>query len=285
MQSMTGYGKAELNLSNKNIAVELKSLNSKQLDITIKISARYRDHEIGLRDLLSKKLQRGKVELFVWITSAISESKYNINTHLVQKYHKKIKKLQEQIDSKEDILPIIFQIPDVLEKRKNKGDYKEWKKIQQAIKNSVKDLQKSRKKEGEKLSKDIKKRINRISRLLKKIGPLTDRRAKTLKKRLIKKLPEVLLMDENRLEQELVYYIEKQDITEEQVRLSSHLAYFSETMSKPGSLGKKLGFIAQEMGREINTIGSKAGDAKIQKIIVQMKDELEKIKEQLMNIL
>ena len=299
---MTGYGKVELNLENANFTIEVKSLNSKQIDVNVKMSSIYRDKEIGLRQLLSEKLQRGKIELSIWREKSESSSNYTLNTAVVKDYHEQILKLQEDLNlkssiwnasfyelglNKSDIIPTLLKMPDALIKGEEKSNENEWEEIQKAINTAIGNLLKFRLDEGKILEEDISSRINRLSSLLTEIAPFAKERMVKVKQNLNEKLSEIgsKNIDENRFEQELIYYLEKQDITEEQVRLNAHLSYFTETMNSAPPNGKKLGFIGQEIGREINTIGSKSSDAAMQKIVVQMKDELEKIKEQLLNIL
>ena len=300
IQSMTGYGKAELNLTNANFTIEVKSLNSKQIDATVKMSSVYRDKEIGLRKLLSEKLQRGKIELSIWREKSESFSNYKINTEVIKDYHNQILQLKKDLGLKwnmwtftpfkaesTDIIPTLLKMPEALVKGEEKSNENEWEEIQKAINTAIANVLQFRIDEGIKLEEDISKRISIISDLLKQIEPLAKERIVKVKQSLNEKLAEIdsKNIDENRFEQELIYYLEKQDITEEQVRLDAHLNYFTETMNGESPNGKKLGFIVQEIGREINTIGSKSSDAQMQKIVVQMKDELEKIKEQLLNIL
>lgn len=300
IQSMTGYGKAELNLTNANFTIEVKSLNSKQIDATVKMSSVYRDKEIGLRKLLSEKLQRGKIELSIWREKSESSSNYKINTEVIKDYHNQILQLKKDLGLKwnmwtftpfkaesTDIIPTLLKMPEALVKGEEKSNENEWEEIQKAINTAIANVLQFRIDEGIKLEEDISKRISIISDLLKQIEPLAKERIVKVKQSLNEKLAEIESknIDENRFEQELIYYLEKQDITEEQVRLDAHLNYFTETMNGESPNGKKLGFIVQEIGREINTIGSKSSDAQMQKIVVQMKDELEKIKEQLLNIL
>ena len=300
IQSMTGYGKAELNLTNANFTIEVKSLNSKQIDASVKMSSVYRAKEIGLRKLLSEKLQRGKIELSIWREKSESSSNYKINTAVVKGYHHQILQLKKDLGLKwnmwtftpfkaesTDIIPALLNMPDVLTKGEEKSDDNEWEEIAKGVNTAIDNLLQFRLDEGKKLEEDITSRINTLARLLTEIAPFAKARIEKVKKSLADKLAEIDTknIDENRFEQELIYYLEKQDITEEQVRLDAHLNYFTETMNRRSSNGKKLGFIAQEIGREINTIGSKSSDAEMQKLVVQMKDELEKIKEQLLNIL
>ena len=299
---MTGYGKAELNLENANFTIEAKSLNSKQIDVNVKMSSVYRDKEIAIRKLLSEKLQRGKIELSIWRKKSESTPSYTLNTVVIKDYHEQILKLQEELNlkstiwstsfyelglNKSDIIPTLLKMPDVLTKGEEKSDDNEWEEIAKGVNTTIDNLLQFRMDEGKKLEEDITSRINTLARLLTELTPFAKVRIEKVKKSLADKLAEIDTknIDENRFEQELIYYLEKQDITEEQVRLDAHLNYFTETMNSASPNGKKLGFIAQEIGREINTIGSKSSDAEMQKLVVQMKDELEKIKEQLLNIL
>ena len=293
IQSMTGYGRCELNLPNANFIIEVKSLNSKQLDASVKISSIYRDKEIGLRNLLSQKLFRGKVELSVWKEKIESTLQNTLNIQAIKEYHdqilliEKVLGLKSKFHNDADIIPSLLKMPNVYIKKEENINQEDWMQIETSIINAITELIKYRTIEGLKLEEDINLRIKKISILLLELKPFADSRIKKVKQNLFEKISSVgsKKIDENRLEQELIFYLEKQDITEEQVRLKAHLEYFAETIKNDFPNGKKLGFIAQEIGREINTIGSKSSDAYMQKIIVQMKDELEKIKEQLLNIL
>ena len=298
MLSMTGYGKAELNLTNANFTIEVKSLNSKQIDVNVKMSSIYREKEIGLRKLLSEKLVRGKVELSIWREEIASASRYSINKEVVKAYHQQIDELRKELGYKEsfsmlergiyrDIMQTMVRMPDIMVKGEEAADENEWQKVEEGVRLAISNLVQFRIDEGKKLEEDIRKRINIIAKLLEDIAPLAKQRIEKVKSSLQDKLADLKSknIDENRLEQELIYYLEKQDITEEQVRLSAHLNYFLKTMEAGSPNGKKLGFIGQEIGREINTIGSKSSEAGMQKVVVQMKDELEKIKEQLLNVL
>jgi len=297
IHSMTGYGKYELNLKYANFTIEVKSLNSKQLDTNIKISSIYRDKEIDLRNLLSQKLQRGKIELSVWREKSESSSNYTLNTAVIKDYHEQIVQLKKELkinrdmltmtSFEADIIPILLKMPDVMQKGEEKVDKNEWTEISKGVNIAIDNLLQFRLDEGIKLEEDILLRINKLTDLLLKLTPFIKERLDKIKTNLTDKLAELKVkdVDENRFEQELIYYLEKQDITEEQVRLKTHLDYFLETIKTDCPNGKKLGFISQEIGREINTIGSKSSNAEMQKIVVQMKDELEKIKEQLLNIL
>ncbi len=297
---MTGYGKAELNLKNTNFNIEIKSLNSKQIDISIKMSSIYRGQEINLRKLLAEQLHRGKIELFVWRESSESNPKYNFNLPLIKKYYQQILSLKKDLGLKwniwtmtpflaktTDIMPVLLRMPDVIQKEKEKINESEWIDISRSIDQAIKNLVQFRLEEGKKIGEDIFNRINIIAQYLDDIIPFAKDRINKIKVNLNNKLNELdaQKIDANRFEQELLYYLEKQDITEEQVRLESHLDYFKKIMQTTSPNGKKLAFVAQEIGREINTIGSKSSDAEMQQIVVQMKDELEKIKEQLLNIL
>lgn len=298
IQSMTGYGKAELNLKNANFTIEVKSLNSKQIDVNIKMSSVYRDKEIGLRKLVSEKLKRGKIELSIWREKSESSPKFTLNKEVIKDYHKQIEDLRKELGYKDplakiervifrDIMQTMVHMPDIMIKDEEKADENEWSEIEKGIETAIINLLQFRIDEGKKLEDDIKQRINKLSALLVEVAPFAKARIEKIKKSLTDKLSDLESknIEENRFEQELIYYLEKQDITEEQVRLDAHLSYFLETMKTDSPNGKKLGFIGQEIGREINTIGSKSSDAEMQKIVVQMKDELEKIKEQLLNIL
>ena len=285
IESMTGYGKSELILPEKKVVIELRTLNSKSLDIQIKMPSCFREKELAIREILSTNLYRGKIELFIKIEQIESELPYNININLAEKYHNQIKKFQNKIGSTENIISTVFKLPDLIEKKKLLLNGNNWGGIKKSLLLAIKQVKAYREKEGNELSLDITKRIKIISKNLVEIKSFTKERRALIKDRLVKKLKEIELTDENRLEQELIYYLEKYDITEEQVRLKTHLQYFEDTINESVSQGKKLGFIGQEIGREINTIGAKASNSEIQIIVVNMKNELEKIKEQLMNIL
>ena len=297
IQSMTGYGKSELNLAKANFIIEVKSLNSKQLDANVKISSAYRDKEIGLRKLLSENLFRGKVELSVWKEKNESTLQNTLNTQAIKEYYSQIFELRKALSATNnmftmksfdaDLLPTVLKMPNVYITKEDNIVEEDWTQIKNSILKAIAELIKYRTTEGLKLEKDINLRIKKISSLLLDIKPFADSRIKKIKQNLFEKISSIesKKVDENRLEQELIFYLEKQDITEEQVRLKAHLEYFTDTVKTDFPNGKKLGFIAQEIGREINTIGSKSSDADMQRLIVQMKDELEKIKEQLLNIL
>ena len=285
---MTGYGKAKINLKNKSFTIEVKSLNSKYIDTNIKLSSKYKEKEIELKSLISDKLKRGKIELSIWKENLGSSSNYILNTEVMSAYYKQIKQTADKLNlSSKDIMQSLLRMPDIFQKQEENQNENDWNEIQKGIDAAITNLLSFRLKEGERLEKDINYRIKKITQLLKKISPFAQERIRKIKTNLNEKLTllEAKNIDKSRFEQELIYYLEKQDITEEKIRLDAHLNYFTESMKEKNPNGKKLGFICQEIGREINTIGSKSSDVNMQKIVVQMKDELEKIKEQLLNIL
>jgi len=282
IQSMTGYGKSVIQLPSKKITIEIKSLNSKNLDLNTRIPAIYREKEITIRRKLANELTRGKVDLSFFIESTAEETTTKINNAVVTNY---IKQLSE-INANSDVLSVAMRLPDVLKTVREELDENEWLIIEKNIDAAIKHLQAFRSDEGEVLKKDFVLRIDAIKNNLEEVILLDDKRLQAVRDRLQKAIAELKVsFDENRFEQEMIYYLEKLDITEEKVRLSNHLKYFLDELQVDVSNGKKLGFISQEIGREINTIGSKANFAPMQKMVVQMKDELEKIKEQLLNVL
>jgi uncharacterized protein (TIGR00255 family) len=288
LKSMTGFGKASKEFEEKTINVEIRSLNSKGIDLSLRLSNTYREYELGLRNEISKLLERGKVDLSVYVESKHQEAPVEINSELAKAYHKKIKELGIELNEPtNDIIYQILKMPDVLKAERKEPNENEWKEIQGVIKLAIDDLNKFRDDEGRSIEKDFKRQIATIEDCLEKIKGLDINRINQIKERIKNNLNEVIgvdKVDKNRFEQELIYYIEKLDINEEKVRLKTHLDYFLKTMMEPAG-GRKLNFISQEIGREINTIGSKANDAGIQKLVVLMKDELEKIKEQTNNVL
>lgn len=289
IKSMTGFGKAECVCQSQKLSIEIKSLNSKYFDVNIRLPNGFRDKEVDIRNVISAKLQRGKVDFNLTVDDKGDISNYTINKELAIKYFNELKQLSETFESQEfsDYLPVIMRLPDVLVTDKREIDDKEWLNLLNAIKAALEKVDEFRSGEGQSLLKDLEYRTNKIIELLGDVLPFENQRIKTLKDKIKKDLFEMVDQEDvdlNRFEQELVYYIDKLDITEEKVRLKEHCKYFLETLHGKESQGKKLGFIAQEMGREINTLGSKANDSSIQKVVVQMKDELEKIKEQLFNI-
>ena len=289
--SMTGYGKAVVAYKEKKINVEVKSLNSKSLDLSARIAPLYREKEMEIRRLLAQKLERGKVDFSLWVEKESTVDATPINAALVENYYKQIKAISAStgIPEPEDWFTTLLRLPDVTAKTDVEVlDEEEWLVAQQAINEAIDKLTDFRKQEGAALQKKFTEKIDNIANLLKSIEPFEKSRVPKIREKIIdglKQIPEVDY-DKNRLEQELIYYIEKLDINEEKQRLTNHLKYFHETMKESGhGVGKKLGFIAQEMGREINTTGSKSNQAEMQNIVVKMKDELEQIKEQVLNAL
>lgn len=288
---MTGYGKAVVAYKEKKINVEVKSLNSKSLDLSARIAPLYREKEMEIRRLLAHKLERGKVDFSLWVEKESTVDATPINAALVENYYKQIKAISAStgIPEPEDWFTTLLRLPDVTAKTEVEVlDDEEWEVAQQAINEAIEKLTEFRKQEGAALQKKFTEKIDNIANLLKSIEPFEKSRVPKIREKIIdglKQIPEVDY-DKNRLEQELIYYIEKLDINEEKQRLTNHLKYFHETMKERGhGIGKKLGFIAQEMGREINTTGSKSNQAEMQNIVVKMKDELEQIKEQVLNAL
>ena len=288
---MTGYGKAVVVYKEKKINVEVKSLNSKSLDLSARIAPLYREKEMEIRRLLAQKLERGKVDFSLWVEKESTVDATPINATLIENYYKQIKAISEStgIPEPEDWFTTLLRLPDVTAKTEVEVlDEEEWLVAQQAINEAIDKLTDFRKQEGAALQKKFTEKIDNIANLLKSIEPFEKSRVPKIREKIIdglKQIPEVDY-DKNRLEQELIYYIEKLDINEEKQRLTNHLKYFHETMKESGhGIGKKLGFIAQEMGREINTTGSKSNQAEMQNIVVKMKDELEQIKEQVLNAL
>lgn len=288
---MTGYGKAVVAYKEKKINVEVKSLNSKSLDLSARIAPLYREKEMEIRRLLAQKLERGKVDFSLWVEKESTVDATPINAALIENYYKQIKAISAStgIPEPEDWFTTLLRLPDVTAKTEVEVlDDEEWEVAQQAINEAIEKLTEFRKQEGAALQKKFTEKIDNIANLLKSIEPFEKSRVPKIREKIIdglKQIPEVDY-DKNRLEQELIYYIEKLDINEEKQRLTNHLKYFHETMKESGhGIGKKLGFIAQEMGREINTTGSKSNQAEMQNIVVKMKDELEQIKEQVLNAL
>ncbi|MGI9532103.1 YicC/YloC family endoribonuclease [Lutimonas sp.] len=282
IQSMTGYGKSIVQLDTKKISLEVKSLNSKNLDINTRFPGVYKEKEIEVRKLIASNLVRGKVDMSFYIESTGLETSAKINKEVVSNYISQL----EQIHKEADILSIAMRLPDVLKTEREELDPTEWTVIQEGIQEAIDHLKEYRLSEGQELEKDFKKRITILQQKLEEVISLDTERLDQVRERLKKSINELEQnIDENRFEQELIYYLEKLDITEEKVRLTNHLSYFIQELNGNISNGKKLGFISQEIGREINTIGSKANFAPMQKVVVEMKDELEKIKEQLLNVL
>lgn len=291
IQSMTGYGKAVVTYKEKKINVEIKSLNSKALDLSTRIAPLYREKEMEMRQMVSTALVRGKVDLNVWIEKDAGADATPINSALVENYYRQIKDIAEKVGfevAPDMLLPTLMRMPDVLTKTEVEtlAD-EEWAAVKQALIQAIEAITEFRRQEGAALQKKFTEKIDNIAALLASIEPYEKSRVEKIRQRIVDGLgtiPEVEY-DKNRLEQELIYYIEKLDISEEKQRLANHLRYFRETMEQDDCQGKKLGFIAQEMGREINTTGSKSNLAEMQNIVVKMKDELEQIKEQVLNAL
>ena len=290
IQSMTGYGNAVVAYKEKKIHVEIKSLNSKQLDLQTRIAPLYREKEMEMRQMVAEALIRGKVDMSVWIEKETAVDATPVNAALVENYYHQLKDIAEKvgIPEPEDWIYTLTRMPDVLTKTDVETlDEEEWVVVKAAVGEALTNLVNFRKQEGAALQKKFTEKIDNIAKLLADIEPYEKGRVEKIKTRIedgLKQIPGVEY-DQNRLEQELIYYIEKLDISEEKQRLSNHLRYFRETMNEAAGQGKKLGFIAQEMGREINTTGSKSNQAEMQNIVVKMKDELEQIKEQVLNAL
>ena len=290
---MTGYGKAVLDITGRKLTVEIKTLNSKQLDLNMKIPGYFREKEWEVRSTLTQRFERGKIDFFIGTEVTGEMLSYSINHSLAKKYHEELKNLSNElhVDSPAELLSLVIKMPDVMQTSRDELNEHDWDSISGAIDDAITQADLFRINEGKVLEDDMKNRVNSILQLLDAVEPHEKRRITELRERLLRDFAKYTgdfngsAPDQNRFEQELIYYLEKLDITEEKVRLLKHCQYFLETLLEPVSQGKKLGFVTQEMGREINTIGSKASDAELQKIVVQMKDELEKIKEQLGNIL
>ncbi|MBL4594088.1 MAG: YicC family protein [Flavobacteriales bacterium] len=287
---MTGFGKATGEVNNKKITVEIKSLNSKQADIFVRMPSFYKEKELPLRSKISKNLERGKIEFNLYAELLGDSSSLNLNKELFKKYYEEFNDAANDVDPEHnsDIVAIISKMPDLLKAERSELDENEWIEVSKIIEDALTEINDFRSTEGSSLEKELTLRVDNISKLLKSVEQYEKERIETVKTRILNNLKEVVAdakIDKDRFEQELIYYIEKYDVTEEKIRLSQHCTYFIETMNSSISEGKKLGFITQEMGREINTLGSKANHSELQKIVVQMKDELEKIKEQILNIL
>ena len=284
IKSMTGFGKAETQFQNKNYILELRSLNSKGLELNTRLPIQFREIEIHLKKIIGESLQRGKVDLSLNIEYIEQSSSKNINFGVVNQYIEQLREIEDA--DRLDLLKIAMRLPDTLKTELNDNEEDEIKTIESLLEKALINLNKYRVDEGSSLEEDFKKRLIKLKALIDKVIQIDPERKEKIENKLRTSIEELQIeIDENRFEQELIYYIEKYDITEERVRLDSHIEYFTHTMENSSSNGKKLGFIAQEMGREINTIGSKASHAGLQKVVIQMKDELEKIKEQLLNVL
>lgn len=285
IQSMTGFGKASLQLPTKKITVEIKSLNSKGLDVNTRMPSMYREMELGLRNLLSQRLERGKVDFSLFIEITGEETASKINGPIVKGYIAQMREIIPDADPTE-LMKMAVRMPDALKTERDDIDETEWQHIQSVIDEALQNIINFRTDEGLALEKEFTQRIANIRALMHEAVSFDSERIDTVKTRLRTALDELeAAVDENRFEQELIFYLEKYDVTEERVRLDNHLNYFLETLAGSEANGRKLGFITQEMGREINTMGSKSNHAEMQKCVVMMKDELEKIKEQVLNVL
>ncbi len=288
LKSMTGFGKATKEFLNKTVNVEIRSLNSKNADISLRLSSVYRDKEHELKSEVAKLLERGKIDLSVYVETKEQETPVEINMSLAKAYHAKLKELAVELNEPTtNLLTQVLKMPEVMKSERKEPNEQDWKDIYEVILSAINGLNKFREDEGKSIEKDFETRIGIIAHSLEKIKEHDASRIQTIRDRIKKNLEEVVgsdKIDNNRFEQELIYYIEKLDINEEKVRLKTHLDYFIKTMHEPAG-GRKLNFIGQEIGREVNTIGSKANDAEMQKLVVLMKDELEKIKEQTNNVL
>jgi uncharacterized protein (TIGR00255 family) len=285
IQSMTGFGKATLQLPSKKITVEVKSLNSKGLDLNVRMPSLYREMELGLRNQIALKLERGKVDFSIFIESTAEQTSTKVNVPIVKAYINQLREVYADADETE-LMKMAVRMPDTMKIERDEIDENDWVQIQTVIEEALQNILTFRKDEGQSLENEFQLRIGNIRQYMNEALALDPERVQAIKDRLQTAIAELKVnVDENRFEQELIYYLEKLDITEEKVRLTNHLDYFLETINGTEANGRKLGFITQEMGREINTMGSKSNHAQMQKLVVQMKDELEKIKEQVLNVL
>ena len=291
IKSMTGFGKTTVEMKNKKVIIEIKSLNSKQLDMSLSLPSLYREKEMDIRALVKERLDRGKVDMYIYFDNADSDKDVAINRAVVMQYYSQLQEIAGQLGIEPDgngLLQAIMRFPETLQVKVEELDEEEWLALRAGIEKALEEINRFRLQEGEALMKDILRRVGLIEELAAQVPQFEGQRIVAIRQRLQEKInewTEVKNVDQNRLEQEIIYYLEKLDITEEKVRLANHCKYFRETVDKEDAPGRKIGFIAQEMGREINTLGSKANDHDIQKLVVRMKDELEKIKEQSLNIL
>ena len=285
IQSMTGFGKATLQLPTKKITVEVKSLNSKGLDLNVRMPSLYREMELGLRNQIAIKLERGKVDFSIFIESTAEQTSTKVNVPIVKAYINQLREVYADAEETE-LMKMAIRMPDTMKIERDEIDENDWVQIRTVIEEALQNILTFRRDEGMSLEKEFQLRIGNIRQYMTEALALDPERVQAIKDRLQTAIAELKVnVDENRFEQELIYYLEKLDITEEKVRLTNHLDYFLETINGTEANGRKLGFITQEMGREINTMGSKSNHAQMQKLVVQMKDELEKIKEQVLNVL
>lgn len=289
IKSMTGYGKSEGTVGQRKFTIELRSLNSKQLDLNVRMPSVYKEKELELRTFLAGQIKRGKSDLTIYYEAGMEERKVSLNRSLMESYYADFKEVAENIGQENvDYMSLLMRIPDVLRSEKEEFNEDEWKTIHELILQALEMFNNYRTQEGDHLEKDFVERINRILTLESELEGPAEQRVIRVKERIRQNLVDFIQkekIDQNRYEQEVIYYLEKMDVTEERVRLVANCNYFLEILENGDAQGKKLGFISQEIGREINTLGSKANDSDIQRIVVQMKDELEKIKEQVLNVL
>lgn len=284
--SMTGFGKAEYVFSHKKISVEIKTLNSKHFDANVRLSNTYKSKEVEIRQQLQGAFSRGKIDCSLYVEHLDKEKDISFNTDVIKSYYQTLKSMADELGSEDELMSVVMRMPHVISTEAEDIDEDEWQELSSVLLEAIKEVTDFRKVEGKKLTADFEQRIKSIKNDLTLVKDIEKGRIKNIQASINEQLSELQLkVDENRFEQELIYYLEKLDISEEITRLNIHLDYFLEVMSGEVSQGKKLGFIAQEIGREINTIGSKANDADMQRLVVQMKDELEKIKEQMLNVL
>jgi len=287
---MTGYGKAECELPHKKVTVEIKSLNSKQLDVNTRISGIFREKDIEIRRTISDRLIRGKIDFILYVESLGDETNSNINSAVVKSYYSQLTVISNELGlpADERLLQVIMGLPDAVKTEREELEESEWEQITKTIEKAIAGLDKFRKQEGQILKTDIVQNIEQITQLLDQVEPFEKERVAKVKERIyegLKELSSTEQVNENRLEQEMIFYLEKLDVNEEKVRLRNHCSYFLQTLELDEAVGKKLGFIAQEIGREVNTLGSKANHSEMQKLVILMKDALERIKEQSLNIL
>lgn len=285
---MTGFGRAEGSINGKKITVELRSLNSKGLDLMLKLPSLYREKETELRQWANERIVRGKVDVYIGVEEALTAKRTTFDVALVKQYHEELIVLKQAVAprSDTDLLGIVLRMPDVSRTTRDELDETEWEQVKQLLDEALRAFQAFRAAEGLQLFNELASRVNSIVALLDAVEPLDTARATRTRERLLAKLEEVkATVDKDRFEQELVYYLDKMDVAEEKMRLRTHCNYFLTTAKEEEQQGRKLGFISQEIGREVNTLGSKANDADIQQLVVRMKDELEKIKEQVLNVL
>ena len=289
LRSMTGYGKAECELSQKKVTIEIKSLNSKQMDLNTRISLVFREKDLEIRRELSDKLVRGKVDFILYTESLGEDAATKINSGIVKSYYRQLEQLSSElhIPLNDSILQAILALPEVVKNEREELNDQEWKTILVKIAEAIGALDGFRIQEGAILKQDLIFNVHSITSLLSEVDQYEEERVTRIKDKIYEGLKDISIeqINENRLEQEMIFYLEKMDVNEEKVRLLNHCNYFLETMELPEPVGKKLGFIAQEIGREVNTLGSKANHLEMQKLVIQMKDSLEKIKEQLLNVL